>query len=165
MDTLQNLFWLLAFGIGGIAAYLDWKGKIVHNSVWIYGLALATPLLIWEGLQSPRDFLLRLLFAVIWTSAMYGLWRGRAFGGADMKGFALFGLLLSPVGYYEPMHGKFFPAMDILVASLLIGELLRRILRERTMPLFTVSQWPLLLAPVAGGLVWWPIVGLVRLIY
>lgn len=162
MDTLTNFCWLLAFGIGGVAAWLDWKGRVVPNNLWKLGLALLSPLLAWELFVAPLHFLIRLACAAGFFAVMWGLWRARGFGGGDSKGFAFFGLALSPVGYYDPMSAKFFPALDILVTSLLIAMLLRLVVRQKSFPLFTVSQGPLLLAPVAGGLAWWPIVGLLK---
>ncbi len=159
---IQDLFWLVAFGIGGLAAWLDWKNRDVPNAVWVLGLFLLAPLLIVESVRAPAHFFLRLGLALGFFVLLFGFWRLNQIGGADVKGFAFFGLALSPVGYYEPIFGKIYPALDILVASLVIGELLRRFMKQKSVPLFTVSQWPLMLAPVAGGLVWWPIVTFVR---
>lgn len=133
------------------------------NGLWALGLALATPLLFWEAFTSPLAALIRVACAAAWFVVTWLLWRAHTFGGADAKGFAFFGLALSPVGYFDVWHGKFFPALDVLVASMLIAEILRRVMKTEKLPLFTVSQWPLLLAPVAGGLVWWPVLALLKL--
>ncbi len=164
VDRVQELLWLLAFGIGGLSGWLDWKSHRVPNWVWILGVSLASPLLLSEAVTEPVDFGLRMVFATVFAAILYALWIGHVFGGADMKGFAFFGLILSPVGYYNVLQARIFPALDVLVVSLLLCEVVHRI-TKRNAPLFAVSQWPLLLAPVAGGLLWWPIVALVRLAY
>lgn len=162
MTTIQNLLWLTAFLIGGIAGWLDWKDRKVPNRLWVFGLALATPLLLMEAFQEPVEALIRWGCALVFLAVTWALWRTGNFGAADAKGFAFFGLILSPVGYYDVLHGKIYPAFDVLVTTMVLAEVFRRILQRPSLPFFTVSQWPLLLAPVAGGLIWWPIVVLIR---
>ncbi len=159
---VDEFLWIISFGIGGLAAWQDWKYRQVPNGVWILGLILATPLLLMEAFQSPMEALVRWACAVTFSGLIWLLWRGQAFGGADLKGFALFGLLLSPIGYFSPTTSRFFPALDVLVTALIVGELLRRILKERALPLFTVSLGPLLLVQSVGGIVWWPLVWILR---
>jgi Flp pilus assembly protein protease CpaA len=158
-----DLLWLIAIVVGGIAAWLDRKYRKVPNGLWISGLAVATPFLLMEAWRNPVSAGIRLGCATLFAGFLWVLWLGQAFGGADAKGFALFGLLLSPVEYFSPWQSRFFPALDVLVTALLLSEILRRVLRERKMPLFLVSQWPLLLVYAVGGLVWWPLVSLLRL--
>jgi Flp pilus assembly protein protease CpaA len=157
--------YFLAFGIGGIAAWLDWKTRTAPNWLWGLGAALALPFLVAEAFQEPMAALIRLGCAGAFAGSLWLLWRGKAFGGADLKGFALFGLILSPVGYYDPWASKFFPALDVLVTSLLLSELTRRLMQRHKMPLFTVAFWPLLLVRYVGGIVWWPLVALLRLFF
>lgn len=162
---IQGLFWILAISVGAVAAWKDWKYREVPNGLWILGLALATPLLLMELWETPIDSAIRLGCAIVFFAVLLGLWFVGTFGGADMKGFAFFGLVLSPVGYFSPWQSKFFPALDVLVTSLLLAEILRRILKERRLPLFAVAQWPLLLVYSVGGLAWWPIVWLLRVLF
>lgn len=158
----QGLLWILAFLIGGVAAWLDWRHREVPNGLWALGLALATPLLLMEAFASPLSLLIRVACAGAFAGSLWLLWRGKAFGGADTKGFAVFGLLLSPVSYFDPLASKFFPALDVLVTSLLLTEGVRRILREQKLPFFTVAAGPLLLVSSVGGLAWWPLILLLR---
>lgn len=158
-----DLLWALAIWVGALAGWLDWKQRRVPNWLWIVALVFATPLLLMELLTAPLAGLIRLASSGAFFGIVWFLWRTRAFGGADAKGFGFFSLAMSPVGYYNPYHGKFFPAMDVLVTVILLSEILRRVFQERTMPMFSVAAPPLFLVSVTGGLVWWPIIWLVRL--
>ena len=163
MVTLDWILWSIAAFVGIIAAVLDWQSNQVPNKVWKLGAILASPFLLTELFTHPGAFFLRLLFAGIWGGVLVLLWKGNVFGGADAKGFALFGLLLSPVGYFNPHDAKFFPALDVLVTTILLAELLRVLTKSNKFPLFSASSFPLLAVPLAGGLAWWPILWLVRL--
>lgn len=165
MTTEQNLLWLLAFGIGGFAAWRDWRTHSVPNWLWLLGLALAAPLLLLEAFKEPLHALIRWGCFLGFLAATWALWRTGNFGAGDAKGFSFFALILSPVGYFDVWHGKIYPALDVLVTAMVLAEIFRRITKRDNLPFFTVSQWPLMLAPVAGGLLWWPIVALLRLIY
>ena len=158
-----DFFWLLAFVIGGVAAWMDWKSRSVPNWLWLVGFALAAPFVLVEAFQSCGAFALRLSLFAAFTIPLFFLWRSDAIGGADLKGFAFFAYALSPVDYFDSEHGKFYPALDVLVTALVLAMILKLFVKDKKLPLFAVSQWPLLLAPVAGGLVWWPVLALVRL--
>lgn len=162
MASTQDLLWLLAIGIGGLAAWMDWRKHAVENWVWILGFALASPLLVIELFQEPVVALIRWACFLGFALAVFALWRFGAFGAADGKGFTFFALVLSPVGYFDVWHGKVYPALDVLVTSMVLAEVLRRVMKKGVLPFFTVSFAPLLLAPVAGGLFWWPIMGLLQ---
>ncbi len=163
MVAVQELLWFVAFGIGAVAAWLDWKTREVTNNLWILGLLLAVPLLVIEIFQDPLHALIRWGCFAVFFAVTWALWRSGSFGAADAKAFSFFALVLSPVGYYDLWAGKIFPSLDILVTTLFISWLLQKFTKREALPMLTVSFVPLLLAPVAGGLVWWPIVGILDL--
>lgn len=157
---LDAVLWFIGLAVLWAGAWLDWKHRAVPNHVWRWALYVAVPFLMAEAFTNPLSLALRLAAAVFVGAVAWGLWRGGAMGGADAKAITLAGLLLTPVGYWEPGAARFIPILDALAVCLLVAEIWRRLGRHQSTP-FLVPLAPLVtIVFVSGGLLWWPAVWL-----
>lgn len=162
--AIQGWLWAISLAAMAYGAWSDLKTRTVPNKAWTRTAMLATPLLVWELFTAPLAFLIRLATALPFAAIVLVLWRTKSFGGADAKAFILLAVLLSPVGYYAPSAARIYPALDILVPSLLANEAWRRITRSPATPLMVPIAASTALAAMFGGVLWWPFVWLSRLI-
>lgn len=78
------LFW----GLAAIAVLWEWT-TLVHGAAWIVagigyaGIMLAAPMLLRSG-EDYGFVAIVLLFAIVWTTDIFGYFAGRAFGGPKL---------------------------------------------------------------------------------
>lgn len=154
---------LIAIGLGTLwwSAYLDWQNRAVPNHVWIMALAVAGPFLALELFLTPSTMLVRLASLAGLAIVAWLLWVGRQLGGADAKAILVLAILITP--YWNPSEARMVPVLDALPVALIVGEGYRRWRGQASIP-FLVALAPILsLTAAIGGLLWWPIVLLIRL--
>lgn len=83
---------LLAFGLLGIASFLDLKKREIHDILWIcFGVAGVILLLFELG---NENFLLKTAFATIVIPIVFVMWKLGLFGGADVLAVTVLAILV-----------------------------------------------------------------------
>lgn len=155
--------WLIGLGSLWLGAWQDWRSRTVTNRIWQIALALSLPFLLWELFRDPMASLWRLASAGLTGALAWALWQGGQLGGADAKAVMVAGLLLSPFGYLEADAARFIPILDALLTGLILAEAWRRFGQHQGTPFLVVLAPLATLTLVVGGLLWWPVVAIGRI--
>lgn len=147
-----------------VAMVLDLRYRCIQNRLWVLALAFMAPVLAWGAITAPLDFLVRFLVWLAWSASLVFLYRFNAFAGADAKGLIILGLAYNPLDYYEPLQGMIWPPLDALAPSLLIGGLIAHWKKSLKFPFYAVFSPILVIATYSGGILWWPIAWLARIL-
>lgn len=162
MFDTPSLIALLALTSG---AYQDWKGRTATNLTWTAALAIALPFLLAEPLTTGWNAVAwRWGTAALVSALAFTLWTVGQMGAADSKAIMLTSLLLSPYSYWNPDQASFIPAVDALLPSLLLAEAWRRMARMQGTPFLVILAPVTALTLAFGGLLWWPLIWIARLL-